>query len=284
MKKMFKRVITLSAAICLSASSLAACTTEQAINTATRAALGAGTALVQAELMASQLETQLEPQLQAEVYREFRAYRDSPELVQYVRNIGEELAKQSARDAELDYQFDVLESDEINAFTIPGGTVFVTTGLLKNLENEAQLAAVLGHEIGHNEGKHAKESLRRALVAQGVVASTVPRDSAILGSIASVTFDLILRGFSRRQEEEADKIGSVLATQLSYDEMGLLGFLENLADEADEVPGPLKIFLTHPAPNERIVELQEFFAQENIRVENPIQDVEQYRTMTAVLN
>lgn len=277
-----KIILSLLSASLMTAS-LASCSQEELINRAAGVVIGAGVGLIQAQFITPQQEVEMGERIRQEVFQEYKAYTDSPALVNYVRSVGQKLATNAKRKNEINYRFDVINSDEINAFTIPGGSVFVTTELLKYLNNEAELAGVLGHEIAHNDEKHAVESLRRAMIAQGAVQGG-GQDSAILQTAANVTLDLILKGFSRNQEIEADRSGTILAMDESYDEEALLGFLQTLLNVTGGEPnGLVRLLLTHPATQERIDLLRAFYKQSNIQVENPIFNAEIYKQKVAVL-
>lgn len=261
------------------------CTREEIIGRATSAALGAGVGFVQSRLITPAQEVQMGEETRKQVLQQYRIYTKSPELVNYVKAVGAKVAQNAERKDELNYRFDIVESDEINAFTIPGGSVFITTEALKYIRNEAELAGVLGHELGHNEDKHALESLQRALVAQGAIGGSLSeKDNIFLQAAASVTLDLILKGFSRSQEKEADITGAQLATSVNYDEEGLLGFLKTLqATSGGDGNGLVRFLLTHPATGERITLLEEYYRTQNIDVSDPILGRAEYQQKVSVL-
>ena len=261
------------------------CTREEIIGRATNAALGAGVGFVQSRLITPAQEVQMGEETRKQVLQQYRIYTKSPELVNYVKAVGAKVAQNAERKDELNYRFDIVESDEINAFTIPGGSVFITPEALKYIRNEAELAGVLGHELGHNEDKHALESLQRALVAQGAIGGSLSeKDNIFLQAAASVTLDLILKGFSRSQEKEADITGANLATSARYDEEGLLGFLETLqTTSGGDSNGLVRFLLTHPATGERITLLKDYYKTHNIEVSNPILGSTEYQQKVSVL-
>lgn len=261
------------------------CTRDEIIGRATNAALGAGVGFVQSKLITPAQEVQMGEETRKQVLQQYKLYTRSPELVSYIKAVGAKVSQNAERKDELNYRFDIVESDEINAFTIPGGSVFITTEALKYIRNEAELAGVLGHELGHNEDKHALESLQRALIAQGAIGGSLSdKDNIFLQAAASVTLDLILKGFSRSQEKEADITGSKLATSAQYDEEGLLGFLETLQESSGgEGNGFVRLLLTHPATGERISLLQDYYKANNIQVSNAILGTATYQQKVSVL-
>ncbi|MGV3524124.1 MAG: M48 family metalloprotease [Candidatus Sericytochromatia bacterium] len=260
-----------------------ACSREEIINRGIGAAIGAGVGLIQAQTITPEVENQLGAEVRKQILTEYKIYTDSSKLKQYIEATGQKLAARATRKNEVNFRFDIVESPEINAFAIPGGSIFVTTELLKYLKNEAELAAVLGHEIGHVEDKHTQESLRRAMIAQGIVQGGL-QDSQVLAAVGSVAADLILRGFSREQEKEADRTGVRFATQTSYDENGMTGFLQTLRDVSGDVPsGLMRILLTHPGLEERIGLIRQYINEQNIDVNNPVLNAQEYQSQVAVL-
>lgn len=260
-----------------------ACSREEIINRGIGAAIGAGIGLIQAQSITPEVEAQMGAQVRQQVLQEYKLYSASPALVSYVRGVGEKLASQSVRRNEVNFSFDIVESNEINAFAIPGGGIFVTTELLKYLKNEAELAAVLGHEISHVDAKHTQEALRRAMVAQGIVQGGLS-DSQVLAAVASLTANLILRGFSREQERESDRLGAVLASKFNYDPAAMTGFLQTLLTTEDRTPNRIVGLLqTHPGTEERINLLKSYIAQNNIKVSNPIINAQAYLSAIAPL-
>jgi len=271
---------------CLLAASLlstTACSREEIINRGIGAAIGAGVGLIQASSLNPDTEREIGAQVRQQVLQQYKLYTASPALVQYVRAIGSKLASQAERRNEYSFSFDIIESSEINAFTIPGGSVFITTELLKYLHNEAELAAVLAHEIGHIDGQHPKESLRRALIAQGVVQGGLS-DQQVLAAVASLTAELILRGFSREQELEADRRGVTLAAKMGYDETAMATFFQTLLTTEGQSPnGIVALLQTHPATAERISAIKTYIAQNNIHAASPVQNAQAYQAQISVL-
>src|SRR5438132_9810307 len=117
----------------------------------------------QISFMSEEQEIQMGRELDAEVRREMGVYRDE-QLQKYIEDIGMRLARQSQR-PNLPWQFTIIDSPAINAFALPGGYIYITRGILPFLDNEAQLAGVLGHEIGHVTARHAAQQYSRATSA-----------------------------------------------------------------------------------------------------------------------
>lgn len=179
-------------------------------------------------------------------------------LQRYVTLVGNTVAAYSAR-PELDWHFAVIESDVVNAFSAPGGFIFITTGALKQIHSEAELAAVLGHEIGHATQKHILKEVKRANViasTKDLAASTSQGsqwlDNDLGRQIGNVAYEkLFTTGLSRRDEGEADTIGTQLAAAAGYDASAFVTFLEGLK-KLQGTSALKQLTSTHPAPDERI--------------------------------
>jgi beta-barrel assembly-enhancing protease len=168
-------------------------------------------------------------------------------LTEYVNGIGQKLARNSAR-PNIRYTFQVVEDNNINAFATMGGFVYVNRGTISAADNEAQLAGVIGHEIGHITGKHALNNLKQAAIAQGISTLVgVDRDRLV-----QIGLELAInRPRSRRDEYDADSRGLNNLIQAGYAPSGMPEFMKKLM-KANSMP---EIFSTHPAPAERVARL-----------------------------
>lgn len=181
------------------------------------------------------------------VTREIRLYRN-PQITRYVNEIGQRLASSSDR-PDIPYTFQVVNDKSVNAFATMGGFVYIHTGLLKAADNEAQLASVLAHEIGHIASRHALEQMRQTAIARGVAAAAgLDRNLAV-----QIGVDLALRRPNSRQDEfEADQKGLEMLTNAGYAPAGMVGFMEKLL-RGGSVPSFLS---THPGTQDRIKALE----------------------------
>ncbi len=187
----------------------------------------------------------------------------------YIDRIGQEVVQQSgASEAPYPFQFHVLDApDTVNALALPGGQVFITSGLLRRLEEEAQLAGVLGHEVGHVVARHGAEHLARrqlgaALVnAIGIAASEDPQSARQTALIAQAVNQVINLKYSREDELESDRLGFQFMTAAGYNPQGLVGLMEIL-ESAQSSGRPPEFLSTHPYPDNRIARLQELIEQE----------------------
>jgi len=173
----------------------------------------------------------------------------------YVNRVGRWVASQSDR-PELKWYFGVLDSDDVNAFALPGGYVFLTKGLFNLLTNEAELAGVLGHEIGHVVLKHHLKVLKQSQMVDavsGLAASQAGGDltQRVLGKGA----EAVARGLDKNAEFEADRAGVVLATRAGYSPYGLPTALRSIAQRNPREASLALLFKTHPLPQERLQKL-----------------------------
>lgn len=180
-----------------------------------------------------------------------------PAIQDYVNKVGMWVASQSER-AALPWHFAVLDTDAVDAFAAPGGYVFVTSGLLLRLHNEAELAAVLGHEISHVVMRHHLRALQKAArldlgkQAVDVAMELRGQNSKLFDTVTGASRDLYSRGLDKDDEYEADRRGVVLAARAGYDPYALLSVLETL-DSFDPDSNAVQLLLaTHPTPSDRI--------------------------------
>ncbi|MEO1467244.1 MAG: M48 family metallopeptidase, partial [Cyanobacteria bacterium J06633_1] len=149
------------------------------------------------------------------------------------------------------YTFQVVNDNSINAFATMGGYVYINKGLIAAADNEAELASVIGHEIGHIAGRHGIEQMRDRALAQGLLsAAGLDRSSAVqIGVELAVS-----RPNGRADELEADRFGLVNMTRANYAPAGILGFMQKLLQRGGSTPSFLS---THPATSERITNLKQ---------------------------
>lgn len=177
----------------------------------------------------------------------------------YVNQVGRWVANQSER-ADLPWHFGVIESDDLNAFSAPGGYVMITKGLYRKLENEAQLAGVLGHEIGHVVKKHQLKLLQKSQLLSmgaGLLGSKVGKDNQTIQKIIGSGAEISARSLDKDAEFEADRIGMTLATRAGYEAYGLPEVLQTIAQVSKTDSSVALLFKTHPAPDDRLARLSE---------------------------
>ncbi|AMA09271.1 MULTISPECIES: M48 family metallopeptidase [Cyanophyceae] len=173
-------------------------------------------------------------------------------VVSYINEIGQRLARQSTR-PNLNYKFFVVEDDSVNAFATMGGYNYINTGLIKTAANEAELASVIGHEIGHIAAKHSLEQMRMQARNQGILAATGLDSSQIVQLGVAIAVDY---PNSRSDETEADDLGFNMLTRVGYAPEAMASFMKKLMAANSGGGRPPEFLSTHPATNDRIVRLQ----------------------------
>lgn len=203
-----------------------------------------GVQIIQLSSLSDRQEVALGEQINEElVSSEFTLYQNQ-DINQYVDAIGQRLVPYSDR-SDIPYTFQVVQDDQINAFATMGGYVYVTTGLIALADNEAQLASVVGHEIGHIVARHAVEQMREMAIASGVAtAAGVDQNAAVAIGVELA----IRRPNSRRDELEADRLGLENLIRAGYAPSAMVAFMEKLQGQG----GIPAILSTHPATSTRI--------------------------------
>ncbi len=197
---------------------------------------------------------------------------DNPQANEYVNLVGQTLAQASKRpEIYGGYHFQILDSDEINAFAAPGGLIFVTRGILRCTRQEDALAAVLAHEIAHVQHKHGMQAIKKSrftsmLVEIGFEVFDYFVDSdigVIVGiledSITDITTTMINAGYSRSFERGADKTAITIMKRVGYDANGLVDMLMIMAERLD--PQGKDFAKTHPSPTDRIKDIRKIVGE-----------------------
>ncbi|MBD0369248.1 MAG: M48 family metalloprotease [Pyrinomonadaceae bacterium] len=198
-------------------------------------------------------EVSLGRQLAAQVDREAK-FIDDPVITEYVNRVGQNIVLHS--DARVPFTIKVIDSDEVNAFALPGGFFYVNKGLILAADNEAELAGVMAHEIAHVAARHAMENQTKAMLAEyGLLAGSIFL-GGILGAVINnaAQFGALLgfMKFSRSAEEEADKLGVQYMYAAGYDPNAMATMFEKLMAKNQKKPGFIsRAFQTHPMPADR---------------------------------
>ena len=235
-----------------------------------------GIQIVQISNMSDTQEVALGKEINQELIRSGRARVSRDRSINnYINQIGQRLARTSQR-LDLPYTFQVVDDNSINAFATMGGYVYVNTGLIVAADNEAELASVIGHEIGHIAARHGIEQMRDRALARGLLdAAGLDRSAAV-----QIGVDLaISRPNSRADELEADRFGLENMIKANYAPAGMLGFMEKLLKQG----GTPSFLSTHPATSERIRILQQRIDPQTINVGNGL-DNRAYKNRIASLN
>jgi predicted Zn-dependent protease len=208
-------------------------------------------------------EVALGLQAAPQMAEQFGGLHPDPAVQNAVEAIGESIvARSAARGSGYQYDFHVLRDPEtVNAFALPGGQVFITAALLGRLRDEAELAGVLGHEIGHVVGRHSAEQLAKAQLTQalvgaaGVAASSEDSDGRQAAAVAAVVGQLVSMRFGRKDELEADRFGVRFMGETGYDPHALVEVMQILAEASGGSSRP-DFLSTHPDPGNRAAEIE----------------------------
>jgi len=214
-------------------------------------------------------ELALGKQTDPEIVGSYGQYPDQA-LDGYVSDIGQKLGALSHR-PDLEYSFKVLDSPVVNAFAVPGGFVYLTRGILAYLNDEAELAGVIGHEIGHIAARHSAQQYSRAQVAQlGLgIGAMVSKTFRKYAGLAEAGMTMLFLSFSRENERQADDLGVLYSSKAGYDARQMANMfvtLERLSPEEgrDGLPA---WFSTHPNPPDRIAAIRK--GAQEWQAENP---------------
>ncbi len=204
-------------------------------------------------------EMALGRQLAQEVRRQAKIL-DDPIITEYVNRLGQNLVRNS--DAKVPFTFEVIDGPEVNAFALPGGYVFVYTGLIKMADEEDEFAGALAHEIAHVAARHMTRNATKGQLAQ---IGTIPLSIALGGwggyaarQAAGVGIPMSLLRFQRKDETEADYLGVQYMYAAGYDPNGAVSIFEKLEALQRKEPGAVsRLFATHPMDADRISKTQE---------------------------
>jgi predicted Zn-dependent protease len=198
-------------------------------------------------------EIALGKQLASEVERQAKIIND-PVIAEYVNRVGQNLVRNS--DAKVPFTIKVIDSEEVNAFALPGGFFFVNSGLILKADNEAELAGVMAHEIGHVAARHGTRQATRGEIAQlGMIPLIFMGGWTGYGiyQAASVLVPVGFLKFSRAMESEADLLGLEYMYKAGYDPTAFVDFFEKIETLEKRKPGTVsKLFSTHPPTDSRI--------------------------------
>ncbi len=218
-------------------------------------------------LISREQEIQMGEEASPEFRKEFGGAVDNARVQQYVDRVGQSVARVSHR-PDMPWEFTLVRSKTPNAFALPGGKIFITRGLLTRMNNERQLAAVLGHEVAHVAAKHNVQALQRAMgvqvfaeVLQAVIGGTGGKAA---GTAAQIVFGMKQLQYSREAEYQADQLGIEYMSRMGYNPYGMVELLEVLLSLSESEGGNLQeMFQTHPLTSNRIQEAKETVATEH---------------------
>jgi Putative Zn-dependent protease, contains TPR repeats len=198
-------------------------------------------------------EVKLGRQLAAEVDRTAKFITD-PVINEYVNRIGQNIVLHS--DAKVTFTIKVIDSMDVNAFALPGGFLYVNSGVLLAADEEAEVAGVMAHEIGHVAARHGVEQASKGTLAQYLSIPLIFVGGplgAVVQNVANLAVPLTFLKFSRGAEEEADRLGLQYLWAAGYDPRAMLSFFEKLKAKEKKEPGKLaQVFSTHPTTGDRM--------------------------------
>ena len=191
-----------------------------------------------------------------QIKQEMGVYND-PALQEYVSSIGMKMAKISER-PNLPWRFTVVDVPAVNAFAIPGGSIYVTRGIMPFLDTEAELAGVLGHEIGHVTARHSAQQYTRQITGQvGLLALGIFVPAARpFGDLTGQALGVLFLKYGRDDEVQADRLGATYESTLGWDPAAVPGFLSTLGrldEAAGDRRGVPNWLSTHPDPLSRTI-------------------------------
>lgn len=217
-------------------------------------------------LVSEEQEIQMDRQQSPHQFSADYGSNSDSRLNSYVSQVGKAIADTSHR-PQMPYNYRVLDANHVNAYTFPGGSMAVTRGILTELESEAELAALLGHEIGHVNARHASERATKGMLAQaavGLAAGAVGNETAqaVVGGLGMVSATALLAKYSRDNEREADSLGLNYAVQAGANPEGMIDLMEMLNSLHDAQPNALQImFSSHPMSAERFANARDEVAE-----------------------
>lgn len=188
-----------------------------------------------------------------------RPLLNDADLQRYVNEVGAWVVTHTER-PHLPWRFAVNDSSHVNAFAAPGGYIIVTKGMIDLMENEAELAAVLAHEVAHVTRKHhlkalKKEALQKMLAAGVSASATGTRNQQMVDALVGPTQELYARGLDKQDEFEADRVGLVIAARAGYDPWAMVAMMQKLDRIKADDPHLALLFKTHPSPEMRLEKL-----------------------------
>jgi len=207
-------------------------------------------------IISLQEEKQLGARFVAEVEKQRKVVTD-PQVQGYLDRLGNRLLT-GVRAREFDFTFKAVRDDSVNAFAVPGGHVYVHTGLIKAAENETELAAVMAHEINHVVARHGTQQLTQQYGYGLVIQLLLGQNPNLLAQLASTLFGQgAFMAYSRSMELQADYLGAETMYRAGYDPRGMISFFRKIDTINQRNPGALeKFFSSHPMTGERLRNIQ----------------------------
>ena len=227
-------------------------------------------------------ENELGQQMSAEIEKELRVL-DNPEITSWIKQMGTRIAKAARADIPkgIQFTFKVIDDDAtVNAFALPGGHIYIYTGLLLKAENEAEIASVMGHEIAHVTKRHIAKRLTAAYGLSAIASVALGENPGLLAELVTgVVANGYLLKHSRDAERESDDYGMSYMVAAGYSPRGYMTFFEKLA----ETPSPPAILSSHPNPGERVENAKKRYSQYATKVRSRSVGEDVYQQQMAAL-
>ncbi|BBD06824.1 M48 family metalloprotease [Desulfovibrio ferrophilus] len=210
-------------------------------------------------LMSPQQEVEVDRQNAPHQFSADYGKTDDIALQTYVNSVGKDMAKRTHR-PDMPYNFNVVNATYVNAYAFPGGSIAATRGIMLTLQNEAELGALMGHEMGHVNARHTSSRMSKALVLQGLAAGLAIGVSAseyksltpLAAGLGAIGAGALLAHYSREDERQADELGMEYMVKTGYSPQGMVGLQQHLVDMHDRTPSALEVlFSSHPMSEER---------------------------------
>jgi len=224
-------------------------------------ALGCGGSGGDFNLISVEEEWQLGNQLAQDIAKQLR-FNNDPDVNAYVRSVGQRIVAQTPY-ANLPWDFHVVEDPEINAFAIPGGHVYVNTGLIAAANNASELAGVMAHEISHVVARHSTEQISRQYGISVLAGVVLGQNPSVLSELAAqIIAGGALAKYSRAAESEADELGVKFMQAAGYNPHGMVTMFQTLLANQRSNPSRVeKFFATHPTTESRIRDVESQIAK-----------------------
>jgi predicted Zn-dependent protease len=233
-------------------------------------------------LVSNDDEVKMGLDLSAEVSKQDTIYNNA-EVTAYVQAVGERIVEHCDRQ-DIAYHFAVIRKDEINAFALPGGYIYVYSGLMKDIDDESELAAVLAHEVGHVTARHAAKKLSAMYTVQAIQNAVLGENPGFFAKVlAGATTTGGFLAYGRQDEYEADQLGQKFMYAAGYDPNGMVDLMGKLKSVESGEPSRIgNLLATHPPTSERLSRIQAMVAAEP-KLASPVRNKAAYSKIKVLL-
>jgi len=209
-------------------------------------------------------EKQMGAEYSQEVEKELGQSVNDVQIQNYIDSVGQKIAR-VCHSPEVGFSYKAIDHNSVNAFALPGGYIYITTGLLKVLNTEAQLAAILAHETAHVTARHIAQQITRDFFINAGLSAAGSQASTSVMRVASIVKQLEGMSFTREQERMADEVGLDYLVKAGYTPYGMIETMETLQRQSGSQT--IEFFSTHPNPENRVGYLQQRIYNKGYRAE-----------------